>query len=361
MPREWQHKIPGIICASNPGGVGHDFVKRFWVDPAEPGEIWRAPPEEGGFLRCYIPAKLSDNPILQKRNPNYINQLRALPEPYRTAYMTGDWDIFLGQMFAFRRDRHIIDPVPIPSDAPIYMTFDWGFGAPFSVGWWWVDADGRLYRFAEWYGWNGTPNQGLRLTDQEIARGIREREYKLGLDSLRVMRYAGHDCFQRRPDYRGGGQGPSTAEEFAKFGVHLVQGDSTRHLKVRQFHQRLMLPEDGGMPMMVVYRGCEHFIRTIPVLQADRGNPEDVDTTMEDHVYDEACHILMARPLGLRQAERRKGYAERRIEALYRGVFYQWVRHMWVETMRSQQFWQGEPDWGEVDEYDDGALVSTAG
>ena len=65
-----------------------------------------------------------------------------------------------------------IDPIPVPEYAPIYMTFDWGFGAPFSVGWWWVDADGRLIRFAEWYGWNGEINKGLRLEDSRIAEGI---------------------------------------------------------------------------------------------------------------------------------------------------------------------------------------------
>jgi len=61
IPDKWKHKIPGIVCASNPGNVGHEFVKRRWVDFAEPYELKRATPDEGGMLRCYIPGKLSDN------------------------------------------------------------------------------------------------------------------------------------------------------------------------------------------------------------------------------------------------------------------------------------------------------------
>ena len=128
------------------------------------------------------------------------------------------------------------------------MTFDWGYGAPFSVGWWWVDADGRLFRFAEWYGWNGRPNQGLRLTDSRIAAGILERETGLGIAGRRITRLAGPDCFAKKPDYRGGGQGPATAEVFARAGLPLAPGDPSRIAKIRQFHERLR-PRADGPPM----------------------------------------------------------------------------------------------------------------
>lgn len=296
VPPAYRHRIPGIVCASNPGGVGHAFVKSRFVDFAPAMVPRRAPAAEGGMLRCYIPGRLSDNAILLRRDPGYAARLDALPEPYRTAYRDGDWDVFMGQAFAFSRRLHVVKPRPVPAGAPLFMSFDWGYGAPFSVGWWWVDGDGRLYRFGEWYGTNGSPNQGLRLTDSRIAAGILEREAGLGIAGRAVTRLAGPDCFARKPDYRGGGQGPSTAEVFAGAGLYLAPGDPSRTAKIRQFHERLR-PRDDGPPMLLAYDTCVHFIRTIPLLVTDRRNVEDIDTTGEDHAYDEACHVCMARPL----------------------------------------------------------------
>jgi hypothetical protein len=296
VPAPYRHKIPGIVCASNPGGVGHAFVKARFVDFAPAMVPRRAPAEEGGMLRCYIPGRLRDNGILRKRDPGYALRLEALPEPYRSAYRDGDWEVFMGQAFAFSRRLHVIKPRPVPEHGPLFMTFDWGYGAPFSVGWWWVDGDGRLYRLGEWYGSNGSPNQGLRLTDSRIAAGILEREARLGLSGRAVTRLAGPDCFAKKPDYRGGGQGPSTAECFAQAGLFLRPGDPSRSAKIRQFHERLR-PREDGPPMLLVYETCEQFIRTIPLLVTDRRNVEDIDTTGEDHIYDEACHVCMARPM----------------------------------------------------------------
>lgn len=315
VPAAYRHKIPGIVCASNPGGVGHGFVKARFVDFAPPMTPRRAPDTEGGMLRCFIPARLSDNPMLLSRDPDYAKRLDALPEPYRSAYRDGDWDIFLGQAFAFSRRHHVVAPRPVPEQAPLFMTFDWGYGAPFSVGWWWVDADGRLYRFSEWYGSNGQPNQGLRLTDSRIAAGIVAREKGLGIAGRPITRLAGPDCFAKKPDYRGGGQGPSTAETFAAAGVFLAPGDPSRTAKIRQFHERLR-PRHDDAPMLVVYDVCEQFIRTIPLLVADRHNVEDIDTSGEDHIYDEACHVCMARPLAPQTCGTNRPAAARIIDAV---------------------------------------------
>lgn len=318
IPPALRHKIPGVVCASNPGGVGHGFVKSRFVDFSPPLVPRRAPDAEGGMLRCFIPGRLADNQILLARDPGYALRLDALPEPYRSAYRDGDWDIFLGQAFAFSRRLHVVKPRPVPEHAPLFMTFDWGYGAPFSVGWWWVDADGRLFRFSEWYGAAGRAGaayQGLRLTDSRIAAGILEREARLGIAGRAVIRLAGPDCFAKKPDYRGGGQGPSTAEVFAGAGLFLAPGDPSRVAKIRQFHERLR-PREDGPPMLQVFETCEHFIRTIPQLVADRRNVEDIDTTGEDHVYDEACHACMARPLAAGQSKTAAKAAARIIDAV---------------------------------------------
>lgn len=287
---------PGIsntrfVAASNPGGIGHQWVKSLWIDRSFPPELAG---ESDQF--AFVAALPDDNPHL---DPVYWKTLETLPEPLRLAWRYGRWDVFTDQVFAFDPTIHVIEPMPVPSSAPLYMTFDWGYGKPYSLGWWWEDQDGRLYRFAEDYG--AAPGQidvGLRLPDEEIAARVLAVEAAQGITGRRILRLCDPTCYNRKPDYIGGGQGPSTAEVFARAGLVLTPGDPNRIQKIRQFHSRLAVPKDGTRPMLLVYRGCEAFVRTIPLMQADKNNPEDVDTRLEDHVYDEAALVAMARPLG---------------------------------------------------------------
>lgn len=349
---EYRHRIPGIVCGSNPGGPGHEFCKRMWVDfcrcnsrtanriragglpiyehvSHSTGEnitygLRDAPKADGGMTRAYIPALLEDNQMLMERDPGYVDRVRAMPEPYRSAYLDGDWDLFIGQMFNFNRRSHVCKPFPIPEHAPLYFTFDWGFGKPFSCGWWMVDQDGRVYRIGELYGWNGTPDTGLRYSDSEIAEKVIEKEIALGFRTERgywsnpteIVRLCDPTCFSKKPDYKGGGQGESTADVFLKHQLILQPGDPNRVLKVRQFHERLRIPESGDMPMMMIFDTCAQFIRTIPLLQQDLHKPEDVDTKMEDHIYDESCHVLMARPISQEAPKKKKTEMDLRIEHL---------------------------------------------
>jgi hypothetical protein len=291
-----------FVGATNPGDIGHAWCKQLFHDKQLPEEF--KSPIDYSTQFAYVPSRADDNPHI---DASYWAMLQTLPEHVRKAFRDGNWDVFLGQAFNFSAAIHAIKPVPIPDNAPIYMTYDWGYGAPFSIGWWWVDNDGRIYRFSEWYGWNGQPNQGLRITDDEVCAGIKEREIALGVDSKKVVRLAGPDCFSKKPDYRGGGQGPATSEVFTKHGLVLRCGDPSRAFKIRQFRQRLDIPNDGSMPMMMVYDTCAQFIRTVPTLVTDKHNIEDIDTKGEDHVYDEACHIAMARPIGAREKEKSPG------------------------------------------------------
>lgn len=320
IPDKYRYRVPGIICASNPGGIGHQFAKTRWVDFCAPNIPKRAPEKEGGMLRCYIPGKLEDNTLLMRVDPGYASRLDALPEPYRTAYRDGNWDLFLGQAFSFSRQHHVIEPIKIPDSAPLYMSFDWGFGKPYSIQWFWVDFDGRLYMFDELYGCQpGMPDTGVRQTDDEIAVGIINYErdvLKLRKDRY-ITRLCDPTCFNKKPDYRGGGQGPSTADIFATHEVYLTPGDPSRILKIRQFHARLRLFDDQA-PMFQVYSRCENFIRTIPILQFDDHKPEDIDTRQEDHAYDSACLVFMARPMAMEQPKKYVSPYDERIKDLYK-------------------------------------------
>lgn len=295
-----------FIGGTNPGGIGHGWVKQLWMDKKFPPEFLKPIDHSSEF--AYVPATADDNPFLDE---SYWAMLETLPPKLRKAFRYGDWDIFVGQAFPeFSRQIHVIDPIPVPEYAPIYMTYDWGFGAPFSIGWWWVDADNRIYRFAEWYGWNGTGNEGLRLPDSEVAEGIIEREEKMGIQGRDPLRIGGPDCFQKKANYMGGGQGPPTALTFKEKGLILHPGDAKREVKIRQFRERLRVRQ-GEKPMMLIYKNCEQFIRTIPNIVMHEHRIEDVDDQCEDHCYDEACHICMARPLGISDDKTAKLIAEK--------------------------------------------------
>ena len=382
-------RLPGLpdveaqfAAGTNPGSIGHGWVKALWMDGIFPDE-WCKPIDYRPMFG-YVPSKASDNPHL---DAGYWAMLGTLPENLREAFKEGNWDIFVGQAFPQLGEAHKIDPLPIPRNAHIYITFDWGYGAPFSFGFWWVDADGRVYRFAEWYGFNGTPNEGLRLTDSQIVERLFEfeaslcRQFDLPMaehlaspypdDPARTvnvtmirgaMRLAGHDCFNRKPDYKGGGQGPSTQEVWSRYGVHLTKGDATRELKIRQFRERLRVPEDGSAPMMLIYKTCTHFFRTVTALVMDENNVEDIDEKgAEDHTYDEACHICMARPLALEGKRERLSLHDKRIDALKRGDVssYEHIATLEQERELRRLGYDVDADFGDVEPMEDGNLKPT--
>lgn len=304
------HECP-FIGATNPGGIGHNYCKALWMDKNFPIEFIK--PVDYRKMFAYVPSKAEDNPHLDAA---YWQMLGTLPPHLRSAFKDGSWDVFVGQAFQeWSRTYHVVDPVPsplVPQGRPVYMTFDWGFGKPFSVGWWWIDSDGRKYRFNEWYGWSGTPDHGIRLTDSEIAEGIIKREQAMGFNEVRkgtpdvinpaFTRLCDPTCFNKKPDYKGGGQGPSTAEIFMNMGLQMRPGDPSRVLKWRQFHEHLRVPRDAegvvnGVPMVQIYSSCMHFIRTVPSLVVDPNNIEEIDSTGEDHCADEAALLFMYRPL----------------------------------------------------------------
>ena len=354
------HGVPThIFCTGNPGGPGHSQVKEFF----RLGADWesqgyyadKAWTDEAGQTRVYIKSFLKDNQILCEKDPNYVNVLLLISDPMlRKAWIDGDWDVFIGQAFSFTPQYHVIAPMPVPDWAPLYMTFDWGFGAPFSIGWWFVDNDGRVIRFSEWYGWNESPNKGLRLEDSEIAKEILRREKNMGIDKRKIDRLAGPDCFSKKPNFQGGGQGPSTAQVFKTVDSRLEMrpGDPSRSLKIRQFRERLKIPKDSNgkpidRPMLQVYSSCRHFIRTVPALAIDADNVEDIDTEQEDHVYDEACHIAMARPMVIDEGELKQQIEVQKKEA-ERAALPQNQQGIWTELDKIKAEIEGldEEDWG---------------
>ncbi len=295
--------VPVARCATNPGGIGHAWVKARFVDAGRPMELIRhrvtsdVLKREGMFVTHFIPAVAAENPYV---GDAYVFELERKPEALRRALLLGDWNAFEGQVFTEFKDdparhcderwTHVIKPFMIPQHWMRYQSFDHGYSAPFSVGWWAVAPSGTAYRYREWYGWNGTPNKGLELSPKEIARGILDREAEERAQGIRFDRIADPAIFERS-------RGDSIAQQMAAEGAIFRKGDNARLAGKMQLHGRLRFDADGK-PGLYVFDCCRQFLRTVPALPYDAARVEDVDTAAEDHVYDETRYFLMSRPYG---------------------------------------------------------------
>lgn len=297
VPDELRGLLPRIECGSNPGSVGHAWVKATFVSPCEPMKVWRAPAHEGGMLRQYIPARLSDNPTLAEGDPNYLSRLEGLGTPELVRAMRdGDWDIVAGQAFEkLNRDIHGLTPFEIPAHWLRFRAMDWGSSKPFSVGWWCVASEdylhdgkvipkGALIRYREWYGWNGQADTGLRMESAEVAQQIKVR------DAGDKITYSVAD-----PAIWNRSDGPSVAERMAAHGVIFERGNNDRINGYLELRQRIA--GDGERPMLYAFTSChDGFWRTMPNIVMDDRRPEDIDTTQEDHCADECKYAAMSRP-----------------------------------------------------------------
>lgn len=301
VPPVHKPRLPRIESASNPGSIGHAWVKRTFISPKPPMELWKTPSEEGGMLRQFIPAKLADNPHLTQDDPHYADRLRGLgADSLVRAMLDGDWDLVAGAAFEkLNRKTHCIEPFTPPDHWTCFGSLDWGSTRPFSYGMWTVSdgsdlPDGRSYprgaliRYDEWYGWNGKPNEGMRMESHEVASGIlsRERGRKM------AYRVADPACWKVE-------DGPSIAEKFLKYGVPFRRGDNSRNVGYVETRSRIAGGPEG--PMLYATSNCHAgFWRCMPDLVMDDAKhgirSEDVDTDQEEHVYDEVRYACMSRP-----------------------------------------------------------------
>lgn len=309
--------------ATNPGGIGHVYFKRRFIDPAPPGtritERIRVQYPDGHAeirtqSRVFIPSTVFDNAILLEHDPQYLTRLASLPEQQRRQLLEGSWDYYAGQVFGeWRNDpghyldqrwTHVIKPFEIPTWWKIYRGLDWGYERPFSVGWYAVDGDGRMYRIREYYGTSGQSNVGLRMTPDAVARRIRQIESEdPNLKGKQIIGIAD-------PAIMHSQTGPETTVEYLMRkggGIHWLPGKHDRFQGLMQCHYRLAFSEDGR-PMFYCFSTCRHFIELVPALVYDEADVEDVNTDMEDHIYDEWRYVCMANPCKARQSAKPPAY-----------------------------------------------------
>lgn len=282
-----------IYLTCNPGGVGHSFVKRLFVDRAYKAS---EDPADYSFIRSLV----TDNKALMENDPAYIKQLEALPPKLRKAWLEGDWNIFEGQFFEEFRDvpehytdrlfTHVIAPFEIPREWKIVRSFDFGFAKPFSCDWWAIDPDGRAYLIKQLYGCTDTPNEGLKWHPDRIFSEIRriEKEHRW-LKGRYIDGVAD-------PSIWDASRGEAIIETADRYGIYFSKGDNKRLPGWMQCHYRLAFDEDGR-PMTYFFSTCKAAIRTLPLLQFSKTDPEDLDTAQEDHFADSFRYFCMSRPI----------------------------------------------------------------
>jgi hypothetical protein len=280
-----------------------------------------------GLERVFIPSKVGDNKYL---GAQYVQQLKASgSETLVRAWLEGDWSVIEGAFFdCWNTALHVIRPFEIPRDWLRFRSADWGSAKPFSIGWWAVVSDdfslpwgsidggrfgsgsagvveggerstvlprGALVRYREWYG-KSSPNVGLKLTAEEVAKGILEREPKDERGNpLEKITYSVLDPAAFAVD-----GGPSIAERMGNLKVHFSRADNKRVSQLGALggwdQMRARLKGEDGRPMIYFFSTCLDSIRTIPALQHDPDRPEDLDTDGEDHAGDEVRYACMSRP-----------------------------------------------------------------
>lgn len=273
--------IPGvkplIRLASNPGGVGHLWCKKRYVDPGRMQKKWYVPEEkkELGF----IPSLLEDNPALHKNDPTYEHRLRILGEKKFKALRYGDWEVFEGQFFDEWDDRpgySVLTKDRVPDSHTIKVIgMDWGYAAPACVLWLEITPSGRVFVYRELYTTRRSPTE---LAQDILTLSPRNEEYK--------CLYAPPEIWGKEIEKDGGGEPiQSLMQAVLKNRVVMEKANNARvpgWMKLRQYLSKA----PDGLPWLQISPSCKNLIRTLPAMIHDELHPEDLDSDADDHGVD---------------------------------------------------------------------------
>lgn len=279
---------PRTALTGNPGGVGHGYLKRLFVEK-------RYKPEEDPADYHFIQALVTDNPALMENDPGYLKRLDAEPnEALRRAYRFGDWDIFAGQFFQeISRNVHLIKPFPIPNHWNRFGSYDYGFNHPAVFGWFANDEDGNTFLY------------------REFARAqMRVDQFAAVLNSVKDTAklypiVAGHDCWTMRAVLRDEPAPPTVAEQFESHGISLRRATIDRIQGAAQVRDYLAWQgRPNQRPRLYIFDTCPVTFDALTRMIHDPDRPEDVlkvdategDPLTGDDAYDMLRMALMSRP-----------------------------------------------------------------
>lgn len=292
---------PHVTAGTNPGGVGGAWVKQRFVDVApenQPHEVTVEIPgetEPRSIIRCYVPAKLSDNPYIN--SSAYRSALALLPDDIRRSLEDGSWDVVEGQYFSeWRRHIHVVEPFEIPHWWTRIGGLDYGYANPFCHLWAAFDGDENCYIYREAYETGLTPSMQARRV--------------LGMETPNehlIYRVADPSIWIRT------GAGPPIAQQYAEAGLIFRKANNARIDGWARVRERLRVDEVTGKPTVFVFSTCTNLIRTLPLLVYDKTKPEDLNTDGEDHAADTLRYLLMSRPNRSRRPDPKPSTMEERM------------------------------------------------
>ena len=281
----------GIKSSTNPGGVGHSWVKKRFIDIGEPNKIHECLLESGQTTtRIFIPSLVQDNKFLLTSDPDYVKRLDNLPEKERKALKFGDWEIYDGVFFPeFTRRTHVIEPFEIPEHWNRYVSIDYGLDM-FAVLFHAVDTYGEDYIYNEIHQSNLIiSNAAELLKTYPDFRKIKEF-------------YAPPDLWNRRND-----TGKSAAEIFWENGVLLTKCSADRvngWLSVKEWVKVYdsideQIGEKVQKTKLHVFSNCINLINNLPEIQRDDKNPNDCATEPHEltHITDSLRYFCISRPV----------------------------------------------------------------
>jgi len=287
-----------MYLTCNPGGVGHRWVKRLFIDKQYKTNCENPEENENPEDYTFIFATVEDNTHMLEHSPNYLRNLAQMPEDLRRAYRYGDWDALGGGYFKeFQFQTHMMKPFRIPEHWMRYRSMDYGLDM-FACIWWAVDTDGRIWAYRE------VEEKGLIV--QKAAKLCLENS---PMHENIAATYAPPDMWATSKE-----SGKTMAELFLTSGLPIIKSDNKRvqgHMVMKSMMAPMPLRDpyvislfpDGKapatLPGLMLFNDLRKVAEDIRDIQADEKNVNDCAKVPHEvtHTVDAVRYFCISRSL----------------------------------------------------------------
>lgn len=283
--------IPFAVYPTNPGGIGHQWYKRLFINRFFRGD-------EKGERYSFVQAYITDNAEQLARDPEYIEKLKTLPEPYRSWLYLGDWNAGAGAALGeLARAVHLVPEFEVPRYWKRFGAFDWGFAHPFAFGEYAVTEDGDLFKLQSITGRNRLPHEIAELI---LAKGVKPERLSYivaGQDAFHLQRARGENT-------------PTIAEQMQRYGFVMTPANTDRVAGLNNLRAHLAWKNKGpgGTPADPALRFLHNDgnLRCLDQLENIVVDPDNMEDALKvdadehgeggDDFYDETRYAVASRP-----------------------------------------------------------------